>query len=43
MGVPLARCHHGNGNILGDASVPHWPVAHRTGILTAASQRGSTR
>jgi undecaprenyl-diphosphatase len=42
MGVPLARYHHGNGNILGDLTIPHWLAAHRTSGLNEVSQLGST-
>jgi undecaprenyl-diphosphatase len=42
MGVPLARYQHGNGNILGDVTIPRWLAAHRTGSRTSASQLGST-
>src|SRR6266545_1496307 len=30
LGTPLAKYHKGNGNILGDTTVPHWFAAHRT-------------
>jgi undecaprenyl-diphosphatase len=42
IGVPLARYHHGNGNILGDLTVPHWLAAHRSSDLNDVSQVGST-
>jgi undecaprenyl-diphosphatase len=42
MGVPLARYRHGNGDIVGDVTIPHWLAAHRTGLLDSASQLGST-
>jgi undecaprenyl-diphosphatase len=42
IGVPLARYHHGNGNILGDLTIPHWLAAHRSNGLNDGSQVGST-
>jgi undecaprenyl-diphosphatase len=42
IGVPLARYHKGNGNILGDLTIPHWLAAHRTSGLNEISQWGST-
>lgn len=42
IGVPLARYHKGNGNILGDVTIPRWLAAHRSTGLTDASQWGST-
>ena len=42
MGAPLARYHHGNGNILGDVTIPHWLAAHRSSALNEVSQVGST-
>jgi undecaprenyl-diphosphatase len=41
IGIPLAHYHHGNGNILGDTTVPHWLAAHRTGALNEGSYLGS--
>jgi undecaprenyl-diphosphatase len=41
LGVPLARYHKGNGNILGDSAVPHWFAAHRTPVLDKMSFLGS--
>jgi undecaprenyl-diphosphatase len=41
IGKPLARYHHGNGNILGDTTIPHWLAAHRTPILDKISFLGS--
>jgi undecaprenyl-diphosphatase len=40
MGTPLARFHHGNGNVLGDSTVPHWIAAHRTPWLTRIALLG---
>ncbi len=34
--------HYGNGNVLGDRTVPHWFAAHRTPSLTHWSQVAST-
>jgi undecaprenyl-diphosphatase len=42
IGVPLARYRHGNGDILGDFTIPHWLAAHRSGGLNDVSQLGST-
>jgi undecaprenyl-diphosphatase len=42
IGVPLARYHKGNGNILGDVTIPHWLAAHRTSGLNEVSQLGSS-
>lgn len=41
IGLPLARYRHGNGNILGDHTIPHWLAAHRTPTLDRISQWGS--
>jgi undecaprenyl-diphosphatase len=41
MGVPLARYHDGNGNVLGDWTIPHWFAAHRTPTLNDVSFLGS--
>jgi undecaprenyl-diphosphatase len=41
IGIPLARYHSGNGDILGDHTVPHWLAAHRTPALNEASYVGS--
>jgi undecaprenyl-diphosphatase len=41
IGIPLARYHHGNGNILGDHTIPHWLAAHRTPTLNDVSYLGS--
>jgi undecaprenyl-diphosphatase len=40
IGAPLARYHKGNGNILGDHTVPHWLAAHRTPALTRIALAG---
>jgi undecaprenyl-diphosphatase len=42
IGVPLARYHKGNGDILGDLTIPHWLAAHRTSGFNEVSQWGST-
>lgn len=41
MGVPLARYEDGNGNVLGDTTIPHWLAAHRTPWLNDVSFLGS--
>ncbi len=41
LGLPLARYHKGNGNILGDTAIPHWLAAHRTPLLDKVSFLGS--
>lgn len=41
LGIPLAHYHGGNGNILGDRTVPHWLAAHRTAFLNTVSYIGS--
>jgi undecaprenyl-diphosphatase len=41
LGAPLARYHKGNGNILGDTTIPHWLAAHRTPLLDKLSFLGS--
>jgi undecaprenyl-diphosphatase len=41
IGIPLARYHGGNGNILGDHTIPHWLAAHRTPVLDDVSYLGS--
>jgi undecaprenyl-diphosphatase len=41
IGIPLARYHAGNGNILGDRTIPHWLAAHRTPALDHISYLGS--
>jgi len=40
MGIPLARYEKGNGNILGDRTIPHWLAAHRTPDLNRVSYLG---
>jgi undecaprenyl-diphosphatase len=40
MGAPLARYRGGNGNILGDSTIPHWIAAHRTPGLTRIALLG---
>jgi undecaprenyl-diphosphatase len=40
LGVPLAKYHKGNGNILGDTTIPHWLAAHRTPTLTRIALLG---
>jgi undecaprenyl-diphosphatase len=40
MGTPLSGFHHGNGNVLGDSTVPHWLAAHRTPWLTRIALLG---
>lgn len=42
IGLPLASYRHGNGDILGDSTVPHWLAAHRTPTLNRISEWGST-
>ncbi|MEV6845685.1 phosphatase PAP2 family protein [Actinoplanes sp. NPDC051411] len=42
IGLPLAHYRHGNGNILGDSTIPHWFAAHRTPALNRISEWGST-
>ena len=41
IGIPLAKYHGGNGNVLGDSTVPRWFAAHRTAQLTRISALGS--
>lgn len=41
IGKPLARYRGGNGNILGDRTIPHWLAAHRTPTLNELSYLGS--
>ncbi|OLB78162.1 MAG: hypothetical protein AUI14_14350 [Actinobacteria bacterium 13_2_20CM_2_71_6] len=41
IGLPLAHYHKGNGNILGDRTIPHWLAAHRTPLLDKISFLGS--
>jgi membrane-associated phospholipid phosphatase len=41
LGVPLAKYRNGNGNILGDSTIPHWFAAHRADALARISIIGS--
>jgi undecaprenyl-diphosphatase len=41
IGTPIAHYHKGNGNILGDTTIPHWFAAHRTPLLDKVSFIGS--
>jgi undecaprenyl-diphosphatase len=41
LGIPLARYRHGNGNILGDTTIPHLLAAHRTHGFDVVSFLGS--
>jgi undecaprenyl-diphosphatase len=41
LGIPLAHYHKGNGNLLGDTTIPHWLAAHRTPFLDKLSFLGS--
>jgi undecaprenyl-diphosphatase len=41
LGIPLAKYHGGNGNILGDQTIPHWLAAHRTAFFNTVSYLGS--
>ena len=41
LGTPLAHYQKGNGNILGDHTIPHWLAAHRTSFLNTVSFLGS--
>lgn len=41
LGIPLARYRHGNGDILGDRTIPHFFAAHRTPRLDQLSFLGS--
>jgi len=40
MGIPLARYRDGNGNILGDHTIPHFLAAHRTAPWDAVAILG---
>lgn len=40
MGAPLSRYRGGNGNVLGDHTVPHWLAAHRSPGLTRIALLG---
>jgi undecaprenyl-diphosphatase len=37
IGMTVGRYHGGNGNILGDHTIPHWLAAHRTPFLNGFS------
>jgi undecaprenyl-diphosphatase len=41
IGLPLAKYQHGNGNILGDSTAPHWLAAHRASTENSLSAWGS--
>jgi len=41
MGIPLAKYHKGNGNVLGDQTIPHWLANHRSGVLDRITIVGS--
>jgi undecaprenyl-diphosphatase len=41
IGLPLARYHDGNGNILWDSTIPHWFAAHRDDLLGRVTIVGS--
>jgi len=41
MGIPLSRYHQGNGNILGDSTVPRWFAGHPSDLLGRLSVVGS--
>jgi undecaprenyl-diphosphatase len=41
IGIPLAHYHNGNGNILGDSTIPHFFAAHRDHFLDAVARIGS--
>jgi undecaprenyl-diphosphatase len=40
MGIPLARYHTGNGNILDDHTIPQYFAAHRTATLNKIAMLG---
>jgi undecaprenyl-diphosphatase len=42
IGELITKHGHGQGNVLGDTTIPHWFAAHRTASLTSASQLFST-
>jgi len=42
IGKLIMITHNGNGNLLGDHTIPHWFAAHRTPSLTHWSQIGSS-
>jgi undecaprenyl-diphosphatase len=41
LGLPLAHYRHGNGNVLGDSTIPHWFAAHRADVLGRITIIGS--
>jgi len=41
LGLPLSRYHKGNGNVLGDSTIPHWFAGHRHAALAKISIIGS--
>jgi undecaprenyl-diphosphatase len=41
LGIPLAHYQGGNGNILGDRTMPHWLAGHRTAFFNTVSYLGS--
>jgi undecaprenyl-diphosphatase len=47
IGKAIMITHNGNGDLLGDHTIPHWFAAHRTGTLThwslIASNLGATQ
>jgi undecaprenyl-diphosphatase len=42
LGIPLARYRHGNGDVLGDTTIPHLLAAHRTAGLTRLAHLGAS-
>jgi undecaprenyl-diphosphatase len=42
IGELIVKHGHGQGNLLGDRTIPHWFAAHRTSALTSWSQVFST-
>ena len=42
IGKLIMMTHNGNGNLLGDHTIPHWFAAHRTPSLNHWSQIGSS-
>jgi undecaprenyl-diphosphatase len=42
IGELITKHGHGQGNVLGDTTIPHWFAAHRTATLTSWSQLFST-
>lgn len=41
VGLPLARYHDGNGNVLWDTTIPHWFAANRSDVLGHVTIVGS--